>query len=302
MKKGIILITLIIIFFLPIKAYASVTTVEVNVDGKVKKGEEINILVNMKGLESLYAASVNFTYDNSFLNIVDIIAGDSIKSYGDEIMEIGGEVDTSNNKTSYSFTFLGDKEGINGDATLAIIKAKVLKDGSLSIGEDDIKVKLVKRVGDSVENYDYKFIGYSSEDNVSNSEVNPNNLNNQGDPSNSSAIDNSAIKSNDDNQKISNNTIENKSSESSSKTLENNNENSSNSNDTNLDSTNDENIDKEEEELESNINSEKKADELISSNNDKKSNLIIASGITLFILIGVISIYYYKSKKINSNK
>ncbi|MGG7058096.1 cohesin domain-containing protein [Clostridium tertium] len=302
MKKGIILITLIIIFFLPIKAYASTTTVEVNVDGKVKKGEEINILVNMKGLESLYAASVNFTYDNSFLNIVDITAGDSIKNYGDEIMEIGGEVDTSNNKTSYSFTFLGDKEGINGDATLAIIKAKVLKDGSLSIDEDDIKVKLVKRVDDGVENYDYKFIEYSTEDNVSNTEIKPNNSNNQGESSNSSAIDNSAIKSNDNNQKISNNTIENKASESSTKTLENNNENNSNSNDTNLDSTNDENIDKEEEELESNINSEKNSDELISSNNDKKFNLIIASGITLFILIGVISIYYYKSKKINSNK
>lgn len=302
MKKGIILITLIIIFFLPIKAYASATTVEVNVEGKVKKGEEINILVNMKGLESLYAASVNFTYDNSFLNIVDITAGDSIKSYGDEIMEIGGEVDTSNNKTSYSFTFLGDKEGINGDATLAIIKAKVLKDGSLSIGEDDIKVKLVKRVGDSVENYDYKFIGYSTEDTASNTEVKPNNSNNQGESSNSSDIDNSTIKSNDNNQETSNNTIENKSSESSSKTLENNNENnSSNSNDTNLDSTNDENIDKEEV-VENNINSEKNSDELISSNKDKKSNLIIALGIILFILIGVMSIYYYKSKKTNSNK
>jgi len=167
MKKKIMLITLILIFLFPLKTYASTTSVEVNVDGNIKKGEEINILINMKGLKNLYAASVNFTYDKSVLNIVDITAGDSIKKHEDEIMEIGGEVDTTNNKTSYSFTFLGDKEGINGDGTLAIIKAEVLKDGNLSIGEDSINIKLVKRAGDSVENYDYKFIGYSIKKDVS---------------------------------------------------------------------------------------------------------------------------------------
>ena len=166
MKKKIMLITLILIFLFPLKTYASTTSVEVNVDGNIKKGEEINILINMKGLKNLYAASVNFTYDKNVLNIVDITAGDSIKKHEDEIMEIGGEVDTTNNKTSYSFTFLGDKEGINGDGTLAIIKAVVLKDGNLSIGEDSINIKLVKRVGDSVENYDYKFIGYSTKKDV----------------------------------------------------------------------------------------------------------------------------------------
>jgi hypothetical protein len=301
MKKSIMLLILIIIFFFPIKAYASTTIVEVNVEGKVKKGEEVNILINMKGLESLYAASVNFTYDDSILNIVDITAGESIKNYGDEIMEIGGEVDTSNNKTSYSFTFLGDKGGINGDATLAIIKAKVLKDGSLSIGEDDIKVKLVKRVGDGVENYDYKFIGCSTEDTISNTEIKTNNSNNKDDSSNSATIDNNQLINNSTDK---NNNIENKTSDGSSKTLENNNENNSNSYDTNLDSTNDENIDKYEKELENNINisSEKNDDEITESNNDKKSNLIIDWIIILFILIGVMAIYYYKSKKTNYNK
>ena len=167
MKKKIMLITLILIFLFPLKTYANTTSVEVNVDGNIKKGEDINILINMKGLKNLYAASVNFTYDKSVLNIVDITAGDSIKKHEDEIMEIGGEVDTTNNKTSYSFTFLGDKEGINGEGILAIIKAEVLKDENLSIGEDSINIKLVKRAGDSVENYDYKFIGYSTEKDVS---------------------------------------------------------------------------------------------------------------------------------------
>ena len=174
MKKKITIITLILIFLFPLKAYASTTSVEVNVDGDVKKGEEINILINMKGLESLYAASVNFTYDKSILNIVDITAGDSIKKYADEIMEIGGEVDTTNNKTSYSFTFLGDKEGINGDGTLAIITAEVVNDGNLLIGEDSINIKLVKRVGDSVENYDYNFIEYNKNSITENLQDEPN--------------------------------------------------------------------------------------------------------------------------------
>lgn len=198
MKKNIVLITLILIFLFPLKAYASTTSVEINLDGDIKKGQEINILINMKGLENLYAASVNFNYDKSVLNIVSITAGDSIKKYADEIMEIGGEVDTTNNKTSYSFTFLGDKEGINGDGTLAIIKAEVLKDGDLLIGQDSMNIKLVKRVGDSVENYDYKFIGYSTEKDVSTENKEENDTNNK-DESNNIVDENTSIPSTENN-------------------------------------------------------------------------------------------------------
>ena len=198
MKKKITIITLILIFLFPLKAYASTTLVEVNVDGDVKKGEEINILVNMKGLEKLYAASVNFNYDKNILKIVDITASDFIKKHSDEIMEIGGEVDTTNNKTSYSFTFLGDKEGINGDGTLAIIKAEVLKDGNLLIGEDSINIKLVKRAGDSVENYDYEFIGYGNEEDVSTENKEENDTNNK-DESNNIADENMSIPNTENN-------------------------------------------------------------------------------------------------------
>lgn len=193
MKKKIMLITIILIFIVPLKVYAlSTPSVEINVDGNVKNGEEVNIVVNMKDLEGLYAASVDFAYDKNDLNIISITAGDSIKKYEDEIMEIGGEVDSTNNKTSYSFTFLGDKEGINGDGTLAIIKAEVLKDEDLSIGQDSINIKLVKRAGDSVENYDYKFIGYSTKKDVSTENKEENDTNNK-DESNNIADENVSI-------------------------------------------------------------------------------------------------------------
>lgn len=171
MKKRIMIISIILIFIVPLKVYAlSAPSVEINVDGNIKNGEEVNIVVNMKDLEGLYAASVDFAYDKNDLNIISIAAGDSIKKYEDEIMEIGGEVDASNNKTSYSFTFLGDKKGISGEGTLVVIKAKILNANNFNVGQDSIKVKLVKRAGDSVENYDYNFIGYNEGPSTENSQ------------------------------------------------------------------------------------------------------------------------------------
>lgn len=162
MNKKIMVMTMILIFLFPLKAYATtVPTVLINVDGNIQNGQEVSILVNMKELEGLYAASVDFTYDKNDLKILSITAGDSIKKYEDEIMELGGEVDESNNKTSYSFTFLGDKKGIFGDGTLAIIKVKLLNADNFKIDKDSMKVKLVKRTEDGVGNYDYKFTGYS---------------------------------------------------------------------------------------------------------------------------------------------
>ena len=167
MKKSILFLILAIILFFPTKVYANTTSIEVSVEGKIKSGEDINILVNMKGLDSLYAASVDFSYDKNHLDIISITAGDTIKKYKDEIMEIGGEVDNDKNRTSYSFTFLGDKKGIDGNGTLAIINAKVLNE-DIQIGQDTMKVKLVKRVKDSVENCSYNFIGYNNEINTEN--------------------------------------------------------------------------------------------------------------------------------------
>lgn len=293
MKKKIMLITLILIFLFPLKAYASTTSVEVNVDGNIKKGEEINILINMKGLKNLYAASVNFTYDKNVLNIVDITAGDSIKKHEDEIMEIGGEVDTTNNKTSYSFTFLGDKEGINGDGTLAIIKAEVLKDGNLSIGEDSINIKLVKRAGDSVENYDYKFIGYSTKKDVSTENKEENDTNKK-EESNSIADEKVSIPNNESNTE---NPIkqENTSQNMEDKVDIDNNTNKEENTSENIEDKVNESILKSDNDTDSiNKNDE---DESKSSSEVSKYNFIRLFYILIFLggILGVI--YYYKAKK-----
>ena len=95
------------------------------------------------------------------LKVESIKAGEFIANYSNDIMELGGETDKNGNTASYSFTFLGQKEGIKGSCTLAIITAQVVNDDNLSITQDNMKVKLVKKVGNSVEDYSFKFKGYN---------------------------------------------------------------------------------------------------------------------------------------------
>lgn len=190
--KKIIMLTLVFMFLIiPIKTYAdSVATVEVKVNGEVTKGSTIEILVNVKNVEKFYAASVDFTYDTNQLKVESINAGEFITNYSNDIMELGGETDKNGNTASYSFTFLGEKEGIKGNGTLAIITALILNDEELAIGKDNMKVKLVQRVEDTVDNYSYKFNGYNSTGihNI----LDDNNDNIQSDLSNSESLTNNS--------------------------------------------------------------------------------------------------------------
>ena len=120
MKKIITLLFAFMFFIMPIKTYADSATVEVKVNGEVTKGSTIEILVNVKDVENLYAASVDFTYYMNQLKVESIKAGEFIANYSNDIMELGGETDKNGNTASYSFTFLGQKEGIKGSGTLVL--------------------------------------------------------------------------------------------------------------------------------------------------------------------------------------
>lgn len=218
MKKIITLLFEFMFFIMPIKTYADSATVEVKVNGEVTKGSTIEILVDVKDVENLYAASVDFTYYMNQLKVESIKAGEFIANYSNDIMELGGETDKNGNTASYSFTFLGQKEGIKGSCTLAIITAQVVNDDNLSITQDNMKVKLVKKVGNSVEDYSFKFNGYNiseetkpsnnngnSQGNLNNNENNSVNKNNSNSNSNSN-IESSKNKSDEDNQESSKST------------------------------------------------------------------------------------------------
>ena len=182
--KIITTLLVLVVCVMPINAYANDTSVEIKVNGKIEKGSNIEILVNVKNVEKLYAASVDFTYDTNLLSIESINGSELITKNIDNIMELGGETNKNGNTASYSFTFLGENEGIKGSGTLISINAKVLNDINISIGQDAMKVKLVQRIGNDVENYKFNFIGCeiktnSSNNNTGNDESN-NNTNNDG--------------------------------------------------------------------------------------------------------------------------
>ena len=182
MKKIIVLSIMFFFCIMPNPALAESAAVEVKISGQVKRGESIEIFINVKDVERLYAASVDFTYDTELLKVNTISSSEFIGKYSNDIMELGGETDKNGNTAAYSFTFLGDKKGLSGSGTLVTISATVLKDHSLEITEDNMKIKLVKRNKDTVENYDYKFIGANSKNNNSSIDISENTDSNEDNP------------------------------------------------------------------------------------------------------------------------
>lgn len=320
MKKIITLIFVFMFLVMPVKAYADSTTVEVKVNGEVKKGSTIEILVNVKDVEKFYAASVDFTYDTNQLKVESIVASDFITKYSNDIMELGGETDKNGNTASYSFTFLGEKNGIKGSGTLAIITAQVLNNEKLSIGQDTMKVKLVQRVGDTVENYSYKFNGYNTSATTDTS-GSGNNSQNAGDSTNSedSTENNESGSVNNDSNSSTSTTTDSNSKNSVDSSKEDNNEdknystsNGEESNNENLvdeksDDATDSLTDEESVAVNAGANSSVDKDNITangeSSVTTKNKEIIIGIVIAIVIIgaIGGIGYYIYSKKKIRNN-
>ena len=320
MKKIITLIFVFMFLVMPVKAYADSTTVEVKVNGEVKKGSTIEILVNVKDVEKFYAASVDFTYDTNQLKVESIVASDFITKYSNDIMELGGETDKNGNTASYSFTFLGEKNGIKGSGTLAIITAQVLNNEKLSIGQDTMKVKLVQRVGDTVENYSYKFNGYNTSATTDTS-GSGNNSQNAGDSTNSedSTENNESGSVNNDSNSSTSTTTDSNSKNSVDSSKEDNNEDKNystsdgeESNNENLvdeksDDATDSLTDEESVAVNAGANSSVDKDNITangeSSVTTKNKEIIIGIVIAIVIIgvIGGIGYYMYSKKKIRNN-
>ena len=285
MKKILTFMIAFMFFVIPVKTYADSATVEIVVNGQIKKGSIIEILVNVKDVNKLYAASVDFTYDTDKLMVESIAASDFITKHNNEIMEFGGETAKNGNTASYSFTFLGEKDGIKGSGTILVISAEVLNDKKLSIGQDNMKVKLVQQVGDTVENYSFKFSGYNDEDN---SEV--------------SVGENLTTNSNGDSQIISSNNSSSSTGANGNNKTENdgNKENAEESTDENGQTL--ENSSQEADNAKDNVNDgngkeNSEESDLLGSKSGNKG-ILITSGIILTLVIagGVAGYYFYKKR------
>lgn len=176
MKKVLAILLAGFMIMVPVKAFAeSNASVEAKVIGEVKKGSNIEILVDVKNVDNLYAASIDFKYDTKQLKIESIKPTDYISKNIDNIMELGGETDKNGDTATYSFTFLGDIDGLMGSGTLAKINAKVLNNDKLLITKDNMKIKLVQKADGTVKNYNYNFIEYNGGNNSSSGSSNESN-------------------------------------------------------------------------------------------------------------------------------
>lgn len=284
MKKIITLLFAFMFFIMPIKTYADSATVEVKVNGEVTKGSTIEILVDVKDVENLYAASVDFTYYMNQLKVESIKAGEFIANYSNDIMELGGETDKNGNTASYSFTFLGQKEGIKGSCTLAIITAQVVNDDNLSITQDNMKVKLVKKVGNSVEDYSFKFNGYNISEETKPSNNNGNSQGNLNNNENNSVNKNNSNSNSNSNIESSKNT-----------SYEDNQESSKSTNLINENKEEDLNAPEGiEEVVKESINEEKTQDNLALKDNKESNNKVNISIIVISIIVIVGSVLFYR--------
>lgn len=115
--------------------------VYVGIAGEVKAGSTIKIAVELKKMTNLYAASIDYTYDNSLLEVQNIVVSGNINKNVDEIYKQNA---SGGNKARYAYTNLGEIDGFSGDTNLIVIEAKVLKDGEVNINKENFELILVQ--------------------------------------------------------------------------------------------------------------------------------------------------------------
>lgn len=145
--KNIFTVAMIVLFIMShsIVVYAiEESMVKFTVNGEIKKGNNIEIVVDLSNLKNLYSALVDYTYDNTLIKVKEIVLNEEIKKQS--VMPLFGELSLNGNRARSGFTFQGsDSVGLNGNYNFVTIKAEVLKDGELELSADNIKLQLVQK-------------------------------------------------------------------------------------------------------------------------------------------------------------
>lgn len=113
--------------------------VNVNVEGKLEEGNEINIKVSLEDLDRFFTGSVAMTFDPSQIEILDVVENEALISKSKYSW-----YDVNDGKFKYIFTFLSPEEPINGSSNFIDIKCKVLKSGAFNLKDENFSVNLVK--------------------------------------------------------------------------------------------------------------------------------------------------------------
>lgn len=145
--KCIFTVSLVILFFVFNGIIISATEesmVKFTVNGEIKKGNNIEIVVDLSNLKNLYSALVDYTYDNTLIKVKEIVLNEEIKK--EAVIPLFGELNLDGNRVRSGFTFQGSESmGLSGEYNFVTIKAEVLKDGELELSADKIKLQLVQK-------------------------------------------------------------------------------------------------------------------------------------------------------------
>lgn len=168
MKKKIFSLALCFMLLFNIKAFAAAAPeIEAVVNGTVDKGQTIQILINIKEIDSFFAGSMEFKYDKNILKVKSIELGDLISKPDVNKFDAMNKIDDTKGMAAYGFSCLGKINGFSGTGTFVKINAEVLKKDSFHIRSkaflkepnDDFNLKL--QICDSnIKELEYNFKPY----------------------------------------------------------------------------------------------------------------------------------------------
>ncbi|MGG7178104.1 cohesin domain-containing protein, partial [Clostridium paraputrificum] len=123
---SIFMLTGLCLSYIPVSATEVKPSINFTIIGEPTVGNIVDIAVNVSNISKLYGASIDFNYDTNLIEIKNIELG-SLFNGNDPIIE-----KTENGQASIAISLSGDKVGVNGNGTLAIIKTTLKKAGTIN--------------------------------------------------------------------------------------------------------------------------------------------------------------------------
>lgn len=123
--------------------------------GEFKCGDNVSIKIKLNDVKDLFAASFDYTYDSTLLQVDSIDVDEEIESNG--VYQPYKDTAKDGNRARYCFTFLGDSKGLSGDYNFVTINGKAKKDGNINVGPENITFQLIQRKDDDMVKDDYHF-------------------------------------------------------------------------------------------------------------------------------------------------
>lgn len=131
-KIGIFLVLFILTFSVRVLAAENIN-IKASINGEIKKGKQVEILIDFNEIKSLYAGALYYKYDPKVLKVIEIVPGDLISKSDINKFEATKNIDAEKGMVSYAFTCVGDINGYSGKGNFLKLRAEVLEEKDFKI-------------------------------------------------------------------------------------------------------------------------------------------------------------------------